>query len=592
MVMGLLLVLGLRGRNESQRAAKLSNITSARDHIQEALNGKIVELPLANGGVTNVSVTTLVLGLELLLSEFDRSYPESKLSTSETFEVNTCKGTLANARLQFREALNFLPQDFSGAAGGDSQGVRVAQIRGDAFYGLKQWGEALPRYEQVLSNHPNELLVRERAAICLQSLGRTNEAISAFRELALARVKEGNALLLAEQSQVAAEHYAKAIELYEGLLNQGAENGIELGRAWRRRGDALLALGKFDAAAKAFDTAAKIFAQAAPKDADTELSRIASLKGRGEALLGLGKSDDATREFDRAAALIGNLNHQQSARLHAKILHGRGNARAGSGKTEEALADFEAAQRILNTQLESDLEGQLVLARTINNRGVLQRAAGKLNAAASDFEGATKKLAASEIAAASASAKSGSDPGIEADITLLLSDSGADSLTTERLSGQAIRKDRATLMALAQRNLAYTLMAGKRTDLAVQAFERSTSIFSELVDQQRATNLVQQYLKTIIPTAWLYATSEDPVRDGRKAREFAWRACVVSEWKFPFALEALAAASAELGDYKQAVKWQEKAIELGTAKSANEGRARLALYQSGKPFRLGAAAKK
>ena len=45
------------------------------------------------------------------------------------------------------------------------------------------------------------------------------------------------------------------------------------------------------------------------------------------------------------------------------------------------------------------------------------------------------------------------------------------------------------------------------------------------------------------------------------------------------------AAYAKNGDFDEAVKWQEKAIELAPANEKADLRSRLVLYKSGKPFR-------
>jgi serine/threonine-protein kinase len=86
-----------------------------------------------------------------------------------------------------------------------------------------------------------------------------------------------------------------------------------------------------------------------------------------------------------------------------------------------------------------------------------------------------------------------------------------------------------------------------------------------------------------------FAECPDPnFRDGRKALEYATKACELSEWKLFLYLEALAAAYAELGRYDEAITWQKKANELNKTvnpqlKEAAERR--LKLYEAHKPFR-------
>ena len=86
--------------------------------------------------------------------------------------------------------------------------------------------------------------------------------------------------------------------------------------------------------------------------------------------------------------------------------------------------------------------------------------------------------------------------------------------------------------------------------------------------------------------AWIRATAPDPdVRNGRQAKECATRACELSEWQEPGFLDTLAAACAECGEFDDAVRWQEKAIELAPEAAADEFRVRADLYRGGKPYR-------
>lgn len=88
--------------------------------------------------------------------------------------------------------------------------------------------------------------------------------------------------------------------------------------------------------------------------------------------------------------------------------------------------------------------------------------------------------------------------------------------------------------------------------------------------------------------AWLLATCPEPKwRDGKKALEHATTACQLTNWKDSICLESLAAAHAELGQFDEAVKWQEKA--LGKAgfpeEERKEGERRLGLYKEKRAYR-------
>ncbi len=56
-------------------------------------------------------------------------------------------------------------------------------------------------------------------------------------------------------------------------------------------------------------------------------------------------------------------------------------------------------------------------------------------------------------------------------------------------------------------------------------------------------------------------------------------------YKQPATLGTLAAACAEIGDFDAAVKWSEKAIDLGGKASASEVTGQLESYKAKKPWR-------
>ena len=68
----------------------------------------------------------------------------------------------------------------------------------------------------------------------------------------------------------------------------------------------------------------------------------------------------------------------------------------------------------------------------------------------------------------------------------------------------------------------------------------------------------------------------------------ARQACELTKWREANALDTLAAAYAAAGDFAEAVRWQEKALEDSAFAKTNgaRARARLALYRAGKPYRM------
>jgi eukaryotic-like serine/threonine-protein kinase len=82
--------------------------------------------------------------------------------------------------------------------------------------------------------------------------------------------------------------------------------------------------------------------------------------------------------------------------------------------------------------------------------------------------------------------------------------------------------------------------------------------------------------------AWLRATCADPTyRDAAGALAAAKRACDLTDWKNPAYLDTLAAAYAESSDFKNAIAWQTKAVDLAPDEFRGLWRYRLELYQAG-----------
>ncbi len=109
-----------------------------------------------------------------------------------------------------------------------------------------------------------------------------------------------------------------------------------------------------------------------------------------------------------------------------------------------------------------------------------------------------------------------------------------------------------------------------------------------LADYTTVIGLDPKHADALNDLAWLLATCpEDGVRDGKKALAHATQACRLADWKLAAYLDSLAAAHAECGQFKEAVKRQKQAIKRGYEDKDDELRARkrLRLYEANKPYR-------
>jgi tetratricopeptide (TPR) repeat protein len=109
-------------------------------------------------------------------------------------------------------------------------------------------------------------------------------------------------------------------------------------------------------------------------------------------------------------------------------------------------------------------------------------------------------------------------------------------------------------------------------------------------DFTKAIELGSDNFSVLNEIAWLLATSQEyGLRDGKKAVEYATKACELTDWENPMIVDTLAAAYAEVGDFTEAVKWQKKAVEFLSEEDPHGilggVELRLKLYEAGKPYR-------
>ena len=102
-----------------------------------------------------------------------------------------------------------------------------------------------------------------------------------------------------------------------------------------------------------------------------------------------------------------------------------------------------------------------------------------------------------------------------------------------------------------------------------------------------AEEMAPKFSEVLNAMAWFLATCPDgKFRNGGKAVEKSEAACEAGDWKVWYHVETLAAASAEVGEFKDAVKYAKQASELATSdREKAKCLELLALFEDKKPYR-------
>ena len=118
------------------------------------------------------------------------------------------------------------------------------------------------------------------------------------------------------------------------------------------------------------------------------------------------------------------------------------------------------------------------------------------------------------------------------------------------------------------------------------AWDDKSQFDKAIADFNEAIRLDPKDAYAYFMLAQLQATCPDArYRDGAKAVKNAKKFFELTQREDRAEIDILAAAYAENGEFSEAVKWQEKAIELAPANEKADVRSHLELYKSGKPYR-------
>jgi uncharacterized membrane protein SpoIIM required for sporulation/Tfp pilus assembly protein PilF len=106
-----------------------------------------------------------------------------------------------------------------------------------------------------------------------------------------------------------------------------------------------------------------------------------------------------------------------------------------------------------------------------------------------------------------------------------------------------------------------------------------------IADSKKAIELNPSKPEGYNNLAWIYATAEEShFRDGKQAVALALKACDLSKWKDNVAIDTLAAAYARVGDFDNAIKWEEKVRETSEGSFKKRIEKRLTAYRNKKPW--------
>jgi tetratricopeptide (TPR) repeat protein len=322
------------------------------------------------------------------------------------------------------------------------------------------------------------------------------------------------------------EKLDQAIECYSEAIRQDPRYGL----AYIQRAQAWEKKGQLDRALADYDKAVRV----TPSDAFAH-------RVRGLYWLDREKYDQALTDFDQSIRLDPH---------HGFSYLSRGMALYHKGKYEPALADLDKAIR-LNPDL----------TKSYAYRGMIRQEQGQYKLALADFNQYLRLHPKDAIAYAWR---------------------GGVALQTGDL-------DR----ALADYNQSIRLNAKE----AILYENRSIVWWKKgcyaraLVDLQTSLRLDPGNYMARSKLAMLRATCPDKkYRNGDEARMEAGKACLATDWKYPYALECMAAAHAELGRFEEAAVWQRGAIRLIPEQeraSRTDLTDTLKLYKACKPLRIG-----
>ena len=120
------------------------------------------------------------------------------------------------------------------------------------------------------------------------------------------------------------------------------------------------------------------------------------------------------------------------------------------------------------------------------------------------------------------------------------------------------------------------------THIRLGQYDEAIQVYESIIAARPDWEIAYGYL------AWFLATSpDDSRRNGNRAVVLAKKACELTDYNNSVMIDSLAAAYAETGDFKAAVNWAEKSLQLATSDAQCAASQKcLDNYRGGKPCAL------
>lgn len=484
---------------------------------------------------------------------------------------------------QYLRALNARPDD-----------VMLRANYGRCLLGLGNPAAAGTEYEELVRKFPNSTDFRKELGVVLMRQGRLSEAGEQFRA----------ALEVLPRDLDAMSNLGTSL-LWQGRLDDAAELFDEVLAARPDHADARVNLGIVLAKKSDPAGAAEQFQHVLAADP----GHVGALNNYATLLTNQNRTEEAIACYRKALA-----SHEDSS-LHlalAGLLEGRGDPNEAMGHLERAaeLAPFTAEPHLALGQALLRARKYAPAARSLERALAID---DHLADAHRDLGLVLEQLRQGGRAIVELGRAVALNPN-----DLVARERLAFLLMSARRLDEAIRQYRAFLRARpgsaeAHNNLAVALAKTNRLDEAIVHFTNAVQLEpTGLRHYNLATQLVKRgadaeaigHFRSAIrlrpnwpaamgELAFVLATAdEDNLRNGAEAVRLARAACELTGWREADALDALAAALAETGQFEQAAahaaKAREIAIQRKRTSQAQRIAKRIALYESGKPCRRGA----